>query len=933
MLAFALTVALFGYWGILGSALLAVLGTDRRSCQRLLVAPAVGIAVVLLPTFWLNRAAGVPVGRFGSALALGLLLASLAVLAWRRPLMPFQRVAAFGPPILLAGLLTGRPMLAVGFDWLSYANDDMANYTLLAQRVLTRGLLAPPDLATVAQGLDHPGLYSTYHMLGVRPGPELLLAGVVAVTGLNPHQAFMPCIVAFHLALVGALCALVYQTRRHRPAALVTGWLVAVNALASLGVLFQLLAQVLGLALLSALTATVLQPAWSRRPRRLLALGLLFGVLGSALAIAYPEILPFGAIASVLYLVPRVVRRRIALRALVIVGAPAAVMALAALNAYLPSVVWLLGVQRESGMRGNEAIQMVFPYYLVPSGLAQAVGFLPIGGDVRGVWVSVAIALGALVLSVVALTALRLGWRGEPVALITATMLTVGIVLFSGRAAFGLFKLAFFLQPFMLATAALGWLRAHRAWAWTFGLIVVGLTNLATQAGYVERSRGVGSLSELRNASSSGLLPSFRAALAEAAPTRLDLDTANVVLAKLQALYLDSVPASYLSQEFFGQVHGVAPEVKDRARRFDARVEEAIAGRRERRRFPVDGAEHAFSVPTPAASAEGTRGGALSLTTGVNSVFNRRHLGEQAAPVLLKAYPDVSNHLVFMQSDLGQHYYTYTVRRRIALYQIEADPYNPGRTMAGVGRHLLFRVVNPGAGTRLALDLTTSFKGDGENRLPPAVVIGASSVPLPLVGRGSARVCSAPVTPRTIGGSAYLALDMGVEGAIVPVLRRGLMALYGRDVLLDSRYVVGFARDISLVNAADCEAVAPPRALARFPGDLGDPALEYSGIFEDGWVSGHAYVQLARPPGGGTLRLRGRGSPALLGVIAPQLTVSLDGRAVAHETVLRDFAVEIPVPPGAGRVRVDLQTPGESRLPAPDSRLIAFRLRFIGFEP
>src|SRR5262245_57386046 len=104
MAAAALSLALLVYWVVLGLALLSLLYTGRRTCQRLLLAPAVGIVVTVLSIFWLNRA-GLPVGRFGAALTLVLLLGSVAVLAWRRPLVPVRNAAPFVGVLLAAGVL------------------------------------------------------------------------------------------------------------------------------------------------------------------------------------------------------------------------------------------------------------------------------------------------------------------------------------------------------------------------------------------------------------------------------------------------------------------------------------------------------------------------------------------------------------------------------------------------------------------------------------------------------------------------------------------------------------------------------------------------------------------------------------------------------------------------------------------------------------
>jgi hypothetical protein len=946
MAAAALSLALVGYWGVLGVALLSVLYTGRRTCQRLLVAPAVGIVVTVLPTFWLNRS-GLPVGRFGPALAVALLLGSLAALAWRRPLVPLRHYAPFGAALLTAGLLTGRPMLTFGLDWLSVVNDDMTNYCLLAQRLLTRGFFEPPALEALNRGLDYSGYFFwTYHLVGPRPGAELLLAWLTSVTRLNPHQVFMPCILAAHMALVGAVTALVYQTRRHRPAAILAGWLLAAGALVSLGALYQLIAQVMGLSLLAALAAVLLQPAWSARPIRRLGLAVLVGLLGAALVVVYTEVVPFAGVAIVACLAAWVARRRRSLRSLAWVLAPAGLVALVSLHTHTWAAARFLLRQSRGGIGSFDETtgQSLFPYLFLPSGLAQATGLQPLALVRWEPWLSLSIVLGAALFLLAFAAALRLARRGEPVAFITTTMLVAGVGLVAMRAAFGLFKIILYLQPFMLATLALGWLRLgrRRLW-WTLALAVLAAGNLAAQAAYVEQSRGTGSMSELPSASTLRIPAAFHEALRSAAPGSLDLDTGNIVLAKIQALYFDGTPATFLTRDFLYEdigFYGIASTRGEYRARippewrqgFDV-FHDAVASRRAIHRFPLGegGDGNAFSAPRPGTTAERVPGGALALTTGTQSVFNRHTLGHERAAILVKPYAEISNHLVFVASQLGQHYYRFADRRRVSLYQLEDDPLYPGRTMAAVGRHLLFRIVNPGPSIRLVLDVSASFKGDGESRLPPAAVLGATRFPLPLVGAGAARVFSPPLTAREIDGASYLAIDMGADSARIPVPRTGLMRAYGQDVAIDGRRIVVFVRDISLVPDDAYAAQTPPRSLERLPQDLANAALEYSGIYEDGWIAEHASVHLARPPGASLLAVRGMALPAPPGSPTPELTVLVDGREVARRPLVSEFTLRVEVPPGSSRARVELRVSPLQRLPAPDNRRIGVLLRSIGF--
>src|SRR5947209_8460706 len=104
----------------------------------MLLAPVAGCAVVLLTVFWLNRL-GVPATRFGVILTLVLLAAS-AVALWRlRPAVAWRSYLPFAAVLAVALIVVGWPLFEYGFDWIAFANDDMANYTLMAERYLNHG--------------------------------------------------------------------------------------------------------------------------------------------------------------------------------------------------------------------------------------------------------------------------------------------------------------------------------------------------------------------------------------------------------------------------------------------------------------------------------------------------------------------------------------------------------------------------------------------------------------------------------------------------------------------------------------------------------------------------------------------------------------------------------------------------------------------------
>jgi hypothetical protein len=511
-------------------------------------------------------------------------------------------------------------------------------------------------------------------------------------------------------------------------------------------------------------------------------------------------------------------------------------------------------------------------------------------------------------------------------------------------------------------------------------LVLLALPGMVVQQLYVFESRGTaaaGGFPEIADPSRSRIMADFQAVLdANAEATKAGgviSDTQNIVLAKFESYQTRGLKAAFpgakvgTSMMGFTEARTLAPRATmeqaiDLRDDVEAHLEPGIFHFHDGEGNPFSRFNYAALGPL----APGGEGGdvppaeTLLIATGPKqSVLNRWHWqnrgGVEAAETnfFARRFSRVRDHLLFVESERGRSYFLATAD--ISMFQLEPDPlFYRGTTMAAVGRRGMFQVLRPTPGVRLMMELSSSLAADAENRLPTAAaVIGSRRHPLGLTGRGSARIFSAPLEPQEIAGRSFVGFDLGRDAVPFRQPRHGLMRLYGTRISLDRRWLVCFTRNISAVSAAQYASMKAPAHLDRFPEDFRNPRLEYSGFYEDGWVSDHAWAALAEPWDAGAVVVRGYVPELKDPAFTTEVTVRVDGREVARQTVgLKEFEVRAPLPRGSsgaaasqapgdpgdgagvgpGRRKVELLFSKLQNLPHRDRRPVAALMTFVGFE-
>lgn len=926
MTALLLVLGLVAGWSLVGLALLALLGAETSELRVALTAPAIGSCVTALVVFLFSEV-GVAVEDSAIPVAIVLVIAAAVVVFVRRPRV-HPGVAAVALLSVGGVLLVAWPLFSLGFGWLANGNDDMANYVLSAQELLKHGLLSHLDVTGLTQGRDYATTLSWLHITGGRPGSDILLAFVSRVAGRPPYQTFMPLILALSAAGASAVGALAMQVARRWWTAALAAGLVLVSPLATYGVLQQLLAQVWGIGIVAALFALLMRPELhgGRGPRVREVVPI--GILAGALVLGYVELVPTMGLAYVVYVAILGARRQLTISALARLWLPALAIVVVLLNTYFFTELSFLRLQVTHGL-GAASDPPLFGYILVPSALPGVVGLqmLPPGSPAPHLDVTIVIAalllVGALVGSVVSAR------RGASFAVVLVVEAGLGVLLALKNSDFGLFKLSMYVQPFLAAAIAV-WLsgavrRVVRAVAVAL-LIPLVIAGLSTQRAYVKASQEP---SVVPGLSSSDLIPAFHS-LSNRSPAPLVSVTENPVLIKLEAASAEGRRVYFQSRNVFAPFLAEYQKVSSSAR---AQVDRVLrSGPWAGRSFHFldkNGSQDFFEENVSASRALASGRCNLTLPGSSEVPFNRYSL-TMSSPYLVQM-PCTAPHnlLAFTSSNLGESFYLPNSRKSVSFYQLQPDPLFPGRTMASFGRYALFAVLGSTPGARLAIEMTDTLNHDGVNLLPPAVVVGSTRMPLSLKGRGSARVFSQPLKPQIIAGTPYVLLDMGVDGRLPTIGRPGLQDIYGRSVPTDPRFITAYVRDISLLSPAKYARLHPPMALRSFPADLENPNLEYSGLYEDGWMGADGYVKLA---GGRAADLVVRGRvPAGAG---HTLEAFINARRVATVAVVPGpLAVRVPVPASSASRRVELRFARTIRLNAPDLRPAAAHLSFLGLVP
>lgn len=930
MTSLLLIASLFLFWSFLGRTVVAFFNPSFGSLRSCLIAPAVGLSVMVVILMVVNQA-GLSLGL--AALPVTLIVFLLGIYLWwkSKPDVPFKALLPFIGILTVSSLCMGWPALKQHFNWISFVTDDYVNYCLAADRFKSFGFYRLPKVDELT-GLDYAQYFWFMHVPAqVRFGAEHQISWLSALTGLRSLQVFMPIILALGLVQIASISALVLQKGRYRKHAIVTGLFLAFSPMFVFSTVYQLIAQVGGLGLMLT-SVTLLTAALRGRSRiKLLKASVPIAFVSAALAVFYPEVSPFAALTVLLYFFYDWYKTKQFPGARVVLLEYVLAMFFLLLRSNVISYIYSLSTQLAGGLKKTDLSLSLFPFFLIPSGVASLFGLQPMNADLSEPWGSFVIIAGGVLLVAVVLHCLTKFKHAQPYLVLLAVQGALAVSLFRSGNDFGTYKIAMFIQPVLMAALAAVFIGIRKRWVAV--VFIVGLFGcmLNVDFGFMQSSMGKSGtiVAEVENVSAALVNPPKGPSPHEHWISSID----NIVAAKIAAhMYRggslefptrDMFPITDLIQSDWPFIQWLPQKnVYPLAKEFiDNKYHKFVTEN------SIFGTQFYEAKQVQAAT------GYLSLTNSRN-LFNKLHADDKTNDdfFVVKPVSSAENLIIFIHSTLGNHYYLGD-RSAISFYQQEDDYYASSSKINGMGRFFLFRIDRPTPQVYLRLAATKTLMAvDNKTWSHNALIKGADEVAIPFAGSGAANLFVGPITPVKLGEHYYIALDMGEIPRPFPSNRSGFKALYNRNVPLDYRLLTSYGRDISVISVADYQALARPTRLEKFPEDIIHAReLEFSGIYEDGWLSPDSTYVLGESHPGDAVRLRLQiPSRAFSTNSVGEARISVNkGNAVVIAVTANDFDWLLPIQNPGKKTELSVSFSMHGVLKYPDSRVVSAKLDYI----
>ncbi len=868
-----LALLLLGIFTVVGTAVCALLlKSNQLRTSELLISPVVGSGFILVIAVVLNRILALPLGHQAPWILLACVLSSVAWLMWRRPRVEYRGVAAPWSIVVIGVACLGFPSLLAGPNWMAYANGDAIYYLSGALRLLEYGFFSPGSdqaQAIYSSGTDYSlASFAPQVELGARSGAETLLAAMSGFMQADPFITYMPLMLALAGACALAGAAVVAQVSNRRWASAMAALALCVLPLAVYSVQNQLLAQTFGIGLLLGVAFAcqryvfVIDDAVStsdmthgsegeRSPtsftrnvagvKRVAGQSVFLGVPALALLLVYPEIVPFLTIGFILCAGFALLNARSLTAvswAVISCATSLVVVGLVVTRSLASTFRFLLSETIAGQSRGGAGDITLFPDFIVPTGISAFWGlhafYAPPASAPLGTLVfllGALLSVGALVaIVVVALKRVLVGW-------IAAAMVVLLAYFVWQQSGFAAFKLALWAQYLVwpslaIAVGLITKVTMRRAALATTALVLT--LALPTSVMYVGRSipGTSGSLAQAPQLTREALAhidAKIDSARVEGRPILIEDPNSFVrsyVLLKSRGLVSSGGAYSTSAPAFAGTHAGAV--IRAKFGPYDVELRPATEDR--------DMAKGVEPVRLRVPSAD---------------VFAPR--GEFVSDLDLVAGGQPS--LTFVPSSVGG-----LPDQGLAESSFSPAEIDPiwGREIQAFRRFALFRIDNYQPGLRVEISLTATFSPQFDYELPKPSLIGEEVANFGVVGSGAARSISAPIRPKWINGFPYILMDMGRTPGYPPVSQALVFPLWNSEVRRDPRSSSAYVRRLMVLTPEEARQTLQQRPSDVTLETLRDPDVRYSGIFEDGWLSADAWIDVDTGKGSRTIIVKGQ---------------------------------------------------------------------------
>lgn len=835
-----LSIWFYSGWLILGFARI------EDATMRGLLAPAVGMAVVTLVTTT-SSLAGLPIKQ--SMWIIILMLGGSLFFVRRVTWSGLRGVAGLNLLILVLNLCTvGIGLIIFGTSWHGLINGDAATNSLAAQYFITHPFFAVPSIQSIISGIDYSPLSSVLYVSGGhRFGDVMLLGFSASLFNLNPDEVYMAHALAICCSLIAAAALLIYQRGAPAWKLIVAIVLLTLSPLGAYTYLNQLISQSGGLSLL--LTAAVLLRILLDRPDSFARMIWPLAIVIAALCQSYPESISLLALGMLLFGIYRARCHELPpMQDIIKWGAMLTLVVLVFLNVSLPNVLThMLGALGSAAKaQGLTAPTAEFGYAFTPNFLPILFGFETLREGIAEPW-ALALQVSALALAVM-LTLFAVRRFDHYPLLISFCFAALIAFLFLSwqRSAFGTFKLMLFAQPliFVLLAALLIELVVARN---LLGVIAgFGLLLLAGRGGAAYVNQAMTPYGAIPQLAQSKLFEKIQR-MVSSASNGVIIESPGFLFGRFAMLRTKERPVIF-EYNFSAAFASAGLKQQVRSGPFSPWLPNQDAFAENLKRHYEDNYKSAvFQCGPPAIHAqfeslarESVPRGTPSLVPGGQLIpLNRNRYGD--IDVVLLDSTDAKDFLVFRPSSLGDYY---GLGDLVSVFNLERDVLTHG-SIAAAGRYMLLEILSPSEeDVRLAVRFSRTYMGAQDTRLPEITLYGAQSAGLGTAGAGALSMTSPPLRPCIIGGRSYVLVDFGSEPSHFKKSAPWAYRLFDIPYLPDTRRLSGFLRDISVVSANPKDS---HNKLAQLNGqwnfDAFESAFEYSGMFEDGWMSDHVILR------------------------------------------------------------------------------------------